>query len=219
MAGGSAYRRAMETQTHRAATESTSPWPARTGVNRTELDPTSFLHRSAALHPDRVAVVYGDLRRTYAALAERVNRLSSALRHSLERHDRVAALCPNIPELLELHHAVPQAGGVLVAINTRLSRHEITYILEHSGARLLFVDDELAPLVSEPPQGLEIVRLGEAYERLVAAGDPAGAPSLLRDEEEPIAIDYTSGTTGRPKGVVYTYRGAYLNALGEVIEG
>jgi fatty-acyl-CoA synthase len=209
----------METQINRVATGSSSPWPARTGVNRTELDPTSFLHRSAALHADRVAVVYGDLRRTYAQLAERVNRLASALRRrGLEQHDRVAALCPNIPELLELHHAVPQAGGVLVAINTRLSRDEIAYILQHSGARLLFVDDELAPLVPEPPEGLEIVRLGEAYERLVAGGDPTGAPSPMRDEEEPIAIDYTSGTTGRPKGVVYTYRGAYLNALGEMIE-
>jgi fatty-acyl-CoA synthase len=123
-----------------------------------------------------------------------------------------------VPELLELHHAVPRAGGVLVAINTRLSSGEVGYILEHSGARLLFVDDELRPLISEAPAGVEVVRLGEPYERLVARGDAAGVPSLLRDEEEPIAIDYTSGTTGRPKGVVYTYRGAYLNALGEVIE-
>jgi fatty-acyl-CoA synthase len=209
----------METQTDRAAPGTPSPWPAHTGVSRTELDPTSFLHRSAALHADRVAVVHGETRRTYAELAERVNRLASALRrHGLDRHDRVAALCPNVPELLELHHAVPQAGGVLVAINTRLSRDEIAYILEHSGARLLFVDDDLASSVPEPPEGLEVVRLGDAYERLVEQGDPAGAPSLLRDEEEPIAIDYTSGTTGRPKGVVYTYRGAYLNALGEMIE-
>jgi fatty-acyl-CoA synthase len=209
----------MESETNGSATRTSSPWPARTGVSRTELDPTSFLYRSAALHPDRVAVVYGELRRTYAQLAERVDRLASALRaHGLEQHDRVAALCPNVPELLELHHAVPRAGGVLVAINTRLSAAEVGYILEHSGARLLFVDDELAPLVCEASAGMEVVRLGEPYERLVEGGDPAGVPSLLRDEEEPIAIDYTSGTTGRPKGVVYTYRGAYLNALGEVVE-
>jgi fatty-acyl-CoA synthase len=209
----------MESQTNGSAARTSSPWPARTGVSRTELDPTSFLYRSATVHPNRVAVVDGELRRTYAELAERVNRLSSALRgRGLEQHDRVAALCPNVPELLELHHAVPRAGGVLVAINTRLSAGEIGYILEHSGARMLFVDDELAPQASEAPAGVEIVRLGDPYERLVADGDPAGAPSLLRDEEEPIAIDYTSGTTGRPKGVVYTYRGAYLNALGEVIE-
>src|SRR3954462_5818404 len=132
-----------------------SPWPARTHVSRTELDPTSFLHRTATIHPDRIAVVDGDVRRTYAQLRERVNRLASALRaRGLERHDRVAALCSNVPELLELHYAVPQAGGVLVAINTRLSVAEIAYILEHSGARLLFVDDELAPLVPEPPERL-----------------------------------------------------------------
>ena len=207
----------METDTDGAATRTSSPWPARTGVNRTELDPTSFLHRSASLHPDRVAVVHGELRRTYAELAARCNRLASSLRRNgLERHERVAALCPNVPELLELHHAVPQAGGVLVAINTRLSSAEIAYILEHSEAQLLFVDEELASLVADVPDGVEVVRLGEAYERLVDGGDPAGVPSWLRDEEEPIAIDYTSGTTGRPKGVVYTYRGAYLNALGQL---
>src|SRR3954468_17879781 len=122
-------------------------WPARSGVSRTELDPTSFLERSATIHPDRVAVVYGEQRRTYAELRERVDRLASALRAGgLERHDRVAALCPNVPELLELHHAVPAAGGVLVAINTRLSPDEIRSILEHSGSRMLFVDPELEPL-------------------------------------------------------------------------
>ncbi|HEY7076646.1 MAG TPA: acyl--CoA ligase family protein [Solirubrobacteraceae bacterium] len=206
----------MESKTNGSATRVSSPWPARTGVSRTELDPTCFLRRCAAVHPERVAVVDGDLRRTYAELDERVNRLASALRaRGLERHDRVAALCFNTPELLELHHAVPAAGGVLVAINTRLSAGEIAYILEHSGARVLFVDPELE---TEAPPGVESVRVGEEYERLLSEGDPAGAPSPLRDEEEPIAIDYTSGTTGRPKGVVYTYRGAYLNALGEVIE-
>jgi fatty-acyl-CoA synthase len=209
----------MTSQTNGAPTQVSSPWPARTGVSRTELDPVSFLHRSATVHPDRTAVVHGELRRSYAELRERVNRLASALRaRGLEHHDRVAALCPNVPELLELHFAVPAAGGVLVAINVRLSADEIRYILEHSGARVLVVDPELEPLVADPPPGLEIVRTGEEYERLVAAGEPAGVESLLLDEEEPIAIDYTSGTTGRPKGVVYTYRGAYLNALGEVIE-
>src|SRR5919197_5830258 len=190
-------------------------WPTHSGVSRTELDPTSFLHRSATIHANRVAVVYGALRRPYAELRERVKRLAAGLRaRGLERHDRVAALCPNVPELLELHHAVPAAGGVLVAINVRLSAAEVGYILEHSGSRLLFVDPDLESVAGD----VEIVRLGDEYERLLTSGDPAGVPSLLRDEEDPIAIDYTSGTTGRPKGVVYTYRGAYLNALGEVIE-
>jgi fatty-acyl-CoA synthase len=199
--------------------DAASRWPARTGVSRTELDPTSFLRRSATIQPDRLAVVDGDLRRSYAELRERVDRLASALRaQGLQRHDRVAALCANSAELLELHHAVPAAGGVLVAINFRLSAAEVGYILEHSGARLLFLDPELESLAVDAPPTLESVRLGSEYEGLVACGDPAGVPSLLRDEEEPIALNYTSGTTGRPKGVVYTYRGAYLNALGEVIE-
>jgi acyl-CoA synthetase (AMP-forming)/AMP-acid ligase II len=212
----------MEVQSDGSITQ--TPWPARTAVSRTELDPVSFLHRSATVHPERIAVVDGDRRWTYAELRERVNRAASALRgRGIERHDRVAALCPNVPALLELHHAVPAAGGVLVAINVRLSPDEIRYILEHSGARMLFVTAELEPLIADPPAGLEIVRVDDGgaadqYEQLVSGGDAAGVPSWLADEEEPIAVDYTSGTTGRPKGVVYTYRGAYLNALGEVIE-
>jgi fatty-acyl-CoA synthase len=217
----------METHTPVRAAKLSSPWPANTGVSRTELNPASFVYRSATIHPERVAVVHGQQRRTYAQLRERVNRLASALRgRGLDRHDRVAALCPNVPAMLELHHAVPAGGGVLVAINVRLSAGEIRYILEHSGARFLFVDAELESLVSDPPPGLEIVRVDDhdgsdganPYERLLEDGDPAGLPSPLIDEQEPIAIDYTSGTTGRPKGVVYTFRGAYLNALGEVIE-
>jgi acyl-CoA synthetase (AMP-forming)/AMP-acid ligase II len=128
-------------------------------VSRTELDPVSFLHRSATVHPERIAVIDGDRRWTYTELRERVNRAASALRgRGLERHDRVAALCPNVPALLELHHAVPAAGGVLVAINFRLSPDEIRYILEHSGARMLFVTAELEPLIVDPPAGLEIIR-------------------------------------------------------------
>jgi acyl-CoA synthetase (AMP-forming)/AMP-acid ligase II len=215
----------MEDRITAPAAQMSSPWPERTGVSRTELNPVSFLYRSAAIHPDRVAVVHGNRRYSYAELGERVNCLASALRgHGLEPHDRVAALCRNIPALLELHHGVPAAGGVLVAVNTRLSSSEVRYILEHSGARMLFVDAELESLVADPPASIEIIRVNDdgensdPYERLLAEGDPAGVPSPLLDEEEPIAIDYTSGTTGRPKGVVYTFRGAYLNALGEVIE-
>ena len=212
----------MEVQSDGSMTQ--TPWPPRTAVSRTELDPVSFLHRSATVHPERIAVVDGERRWTYAELRERVNRAASALRgRGIECHDRVGALCPNVPALLELHHAVPAAGGVLVAINVRLSPDEIRYILEHSGTRMLFVTAELEPLIVDPPAGLEIVRVDDGgaadpYEQFVSGGDAAGVPSWLTDEEEPIAVDYTSGTTGRPKGVVYTYRGAYLNALGEVIE-
>ncbi len=215
----------MESQDTDVVPETSWPWPAATGVSRSELNPVSFLYRSVALHPERVAVVHGERRYSYVELGERVNRLASALRsRGLEPHDRIAALCPNVPALLELHYGVPAAGGVLVAINTRLSSSEVRHILEHSGARMLFVDAELESLIADPPAGLEIVRVDDdgqttdPYEQLLAKGDPAGVPSPLLNEEEPIAIDYTSGTTGSPKGVVYTFRGAYLNALGEVIE-
>jgi fatty-acyl-CoA synthase len=205
--------------------QTSSPWPKRTRVSRTELNPVSFLYRSVDIYPDRVAVVHLDRRYTYAELGGRVNRLASALRgRGLESHDRVAALCPNVPALLELHHGVPAAGGVLVAINTRLSSPEIRYILEHSGARMLFVDAELESLVADLPAGVEVIRVdddgqsSDPYEQFLTEGSPAPVASSLFDEEEPIAIDYTSGTTGQPKGVVYTFRGAYLNSLGEVIE-
>ena len=171
----------MTAQSDSAGTQ--APWPARSAVSRTELDPVSFLHRSATVHPERIAVVDGDRRWTYLELRERVNRVASALRGSgLERHDRVAALCPNVPALLELHHAVPAAGGVLVAINVRLSPDEIRCILEHSGARALFVTAELEPLIVDPPPGLEIIRVDDdggdanAYEQLVARGDAAACP-------------------------------------------
>ncbi len=195
-------------------------------VYRTELTPVSFLERSAYVFPDKPAVVHGNRRYTYRQLEERVNRLASALRTAgLKKHDRVAFLCPNIPPMLEAHFGVPASGGVLVAINTRLNSDEIGYILQDSGARFLFVDAELEPLVK--PLDLSAIRVvrvddtgaaGDPYEDFLAKGSPAPVESWLEDEEEPISINYTSGTTGRPKGVMYTHRGAYLNALGEVIE-
>ena len=195
-------------------------------VSRTELTPVSFLRRNACVFPDKVAIVHGDRRYTYRQFAERVDRLGSALRAvGLEKHDRVAFLCPNIPPMLEAHFGVPAAGGVLVAINTRLTSEEIGYILEHSGATFLFVDRELEHLI-EPLtlNGTTVIRIadtgapGDPYEDFLATGSPEEIESWLDDEEEPISINYTSGTTGRPKGVMYTHRGAYLNALGEVIE-
>jgi fatty-acyl-CoA synthase len=176
--------------------------------------------------PDKTAVIHGDRRYTYRQFEERVNRLASQLRTAgLQKHDRVAVLCPNIPPLLEAHFGVPAAGGILVALNTRLSSGEIGYILQHSGARFLFVEAELQPLI-EPldTSGLQVIGIDDTdapddpYERFLAQGSPEPVESWLEDEEEPISINYTSGTTGRPKGVLYTHRGAYLNALGEVIE-
>jgi len=194
-------------------------------VYRSELDPVSFLRRSASVFPDRTAVVHGERRYTYRDFEGRVNRLASALRAGgLQKHDRVAFLAPNVPAMLEAHFGVPAAGGILVAINTRLSADDVGYILAHSGARLLFVDRELEHLVEGAGPEIEIVRIddtgaaGDPYEDFLASGSPEPVESLLEDEEETISINYTSGTTGRPKGVMYTYRGSYLNALGEVIE-
>jgi fatty-acyl-CoA synthase len=195
-------------------------------VNRTELSPLSFLERSAYVFPDKTAVIHGARRYSYRQLQERVNRLASALRAAgLERHDRVAFLCPNIPPMLEAHYGVPLAGGVLVAINTRLSSDEIGYILQHSGSRFLFVDAELAALVKPLDVGrLRMVRVddtgaaGDPYEDFLATGSPDAVESRLESEDETISINYTSGTTGRPKGVMYSHRGAYMNAIGELIE-
>lgn len=195
-------------------------------VYRTELTPVSFLERCALVFPDKLAVVHGERHYTYREFAERVYRLASRLRDiGLHKHDRVAFLCPNIPPMLEAHFAIPAAGGILVAVNTRLNTSEIDFILKHSGSTFLFVDDELYPLV-EPLDlaGMQVVRIADTgnaddpYEQFLASGSPEPVTSWLEDEEETISINYTSGTTGNPKGVMYTYRGAYLNALGEVIE-
>jgi fatty-acyl-CoA synthase len=195
-------------------------------VYRTDLTPVSFLRRSAYIFPDKVAVVHGDRRYSYGQLRERVDRLASILRsRRLQKHDRVAFLSPNIPAMLEAHFAVPAAGGILVTINTRLSSGEIDYILQRSGARYLFVDAMLESLIRPLDTArLQVVRIddtgtsGDPYEDFLAEGSLEPVASWLEDEEETISINYTSGTTGRPKGVMYTYRGAYLNALGDVIE-
>jgi len=195
-------------------------------VYRTELTPVSFLDRSTLVFPEKVAVVHGERKYTYRELGERVNRLASHLRAlDIQKHDRVAFLCPNIPALLEAHFAVPAAGGILVAINTRLNSQEIGFILQHSGAKYLFFDAELESLVTSPDlEGLFKVRIDDTgspedpYERFLAEGSPERPASWLEDEEEDIAINYTSGTTGNPKGVISTHRGAYLSSLAEVIE-
>ena len=183
---------------------------------RRELTPVDCLERSGIAHARRTAVVDGGRRFTYAELRDRSRRFASALRkRGLEKGDRVAFLALNSEPLLLAHFAVPQAGGVLVAINTRLNREEVAYIVEHSGARWLFHSPELRDLL---PEGVESVDIREELEPLLAEGSPEPVESWLEDEEETIAIDYTSGTTGRPKGVMYTHRGAYLNALAMVVE-
>jgi fatty-acyl-CoA synthase len=202
-------------------------------VNYTPLTPLSFLLRSARVYPHKTAVVYRDTRYTYRQFHQRVNRLATALQAiGVRKGDRVAFLCPNIPPMLEAHYGVPLAGGILVAINTRLSSSEIAYILNHSGAKVLCVDSELADLIRPVREQLThletVVNIydgdahegldGPEYEAFLARGSDVPLEKPVEDENEPISINYTSGTTGNPKGVVYTHRSAYLNAIGEILE-
>ena len=198
--------------------------PSANAVFRTELNPVDFLGRAAYVYPEKTAMVDGERRYSYRELAERSWRLANALRSAgLRKGDRVATLLFNSSPMLEAHFGVPAAGGILVAINNRLAGPEVGYILEHSGARFLLLDAELEPLVA--PLGLSdvtVIRCDrgdgvDQYEEFLAAASDEMPDSWLEDEEETISINYTSGTTGRPKGVQYTYRGAYLNALSEVI--
>ena len=175
---------------------------------------------------DRIAVVHGERRTSYRELGERCDMLASALRRAgVGPGDRVASLCPNTPAQLEAHYGAPAAGAALVAINYRLSAGEVAHIIEHSGARILLCDAELEHLVDgSGHDGLEVVRVDDTgapddpYEEFLATGDPAERfDDAVADEEQPIAIDYISGTTGEPKGVVYSHRGAYLNALSQAL--
>jgi fatty-acyl-CoA synthase len=208
-------------------------------VSYTAQTPLSFLERSARVWPDKVAVIYGSRRLSYAELAAEAVRVARALRASgVEPGDRVAYLMPNLPEMLVAHFAVPLAGGILVAINTRLTAEEIAYILRHSGAKILVADAAFLPVAVAAADGA-----GTVTKLVVAADTEAGSAGLdlaaqpglvsypeflagqtadplpwsVPDEFAPIAINYTSGTTGRPKGVIYTHRGAYLNSYAQII--
>jgi fatty-acyl-CoA synthase len=209
--------------------------PATPSVFRTELTPLSLLGRSADVFPEKTAIVYGERRLSYREFAAAATRLARALQASgIKPGDRVAYLMPNLPELLIAHFGVPLAGAVLVAINTRLSPEEVGYILKHSGARIVVVDAELAvplgsfghPLpgtvgevvtVTDPVAAAPASLPGPGYEEFVARGTDEPLPWTVPDETATISINYTSGTTGRPKGVMYHHRGAHLNALGEII--
>jgi fatty-acyl-CoA synthase len=205
-------------------------------VNRTELTPLLFMERAACVHAARAGAIYGRRRFTYADIGARVRRLATALRAAgLQQGDRVAFLAPNVPALLEAHFGVALAGGVLVAINTRLNTDEVAYIVNHAEARFYFVDAELArdvgpgrdrlPSVKnvitiDDPEfapSIEHVLDGPEYESFIDVPEDTALPFRVAGEDDMYSINYTSGTTGQPKGVVYTHRGAYLNALSEII--
>jgi fatty-acyl-CoA synthase len=207
----------------------------RRAANFQPLTPLSFLARSAGVFPERVAIIHGAERITYAEFYRRARRLASALRAGgVVPGQTVAALLLNTPPMLEAHYGVPMAGAVLNALNTRLDGAGIGFILDHAEARLVIVDSELVPLLREalelmqgprpvvveytdPTTEVAPTGLGQDYEAFIAGGDPEFAWEMPADEWDAISLNYTSGTTGNPKGVVYHHRGASLLATGNVI--
>ncbi len=203
-------------------------------ANYVPLSPLSFIKRSALVYPERVAVVHGDLRLTWKEVYGRCRRLASALqKRGVGIGDTVALMAPNVPAMYEAHFAVPMIGAVLNTLNTRLDAEAIGFMLQHGEAKVLITDREYShivehalPMIEERPLVIDIddpqfvggKLVGELdYEAFLREGDPAFEWSLPADEWDAIALNYTSGTTGNPKGVVYHHRGAYLNAVSNII--
>ena len=204
-------------------------------ANFVALSPLSFIERSAKVYPDCLAAIYGERRQTWGQTYTRCRQLAHALTsRGVGEGDTVAAMLPNVPAMLEVHFGVPMAGAVLNTLNTRLDAEAIAFMLQHGEAKVLLVDREfsgvvekaLAMLTDQRPFVIEVEdddapagnALGEInYEDFIAGGSPEFDWKLPRDEWDAIALNYTSGTTGNPKGVVTHHRGAYLNAASNVI--
>lgn len=210
----------------------------RTAANFAAISPLSFLERTAEVYPHRTAVIHGPLRRTWSQVYERCRRLASALRGAgLGKGDTIAVMLPNVPPMVEAHFGIPMAGAVLNALNTRLDPEAIAFMLDHGEAKAVIVDPEFAGamqkaialrkstaplLVIDAEDALytgPAARIGSTtYESFLNRGDPAFAWELPADEWDAIALNYTSGTTGNPKGVVYHHRGAAINAISNILE-
>jgi len=205
----------------------------RHAANHVPLTPLDFLERSATIYPDRIAVIDGDRRLSYARFRERCHRLASALvAAGVGPGDTVTVMAPNGIAMLEAHYGVPLAGAVLNALNFRLDAAAIAFIFEHAETKVLLTDTEFAPVIGTAlkrlgrdlividithPEATDTTRLGTIeYEAFLDSGDPAFAGHWPDDEWQALALNYTSGTTGNPKGVVYHHRGAFLNAMGNV---
>ncbi|OSC38487.1 acyl-CoA synthetase [Mycobacterium decipiens] len=202
----------------------------KTPANFVPLTPLSFIERAAAVYPHRLSVVYNAQRYTWQETYARARRLASALsRCGVGVGDTVAVMLPNTPPMYEAHFGVPMCGAVLNALNTRLDPQAVAFMLEHGEAKLLITDTEFSPVIDKVKPSIPVIdvedtelqggtRLGDMeYEAFLATGDPEFEWRWPEDEWEAISLNYTSGTTGNPKGVVYHHRGAYLNAVCNIV--
>ena len=212
----------------------------RNSANFTPITPLLFLERSAEVYPDRLAIIHGNLRQTWSQTYRRCRRLASALqKHGIGLGDTVAVMLPNTPPMVEAHFGIPMAGAVLNALNTRLDPESVAFMLNHGEAKVVIVDPEFSGVmkkaleIAKKESGRDFLvidveekefdvpgeRLGKlTYEKCLSEGDPQFAWQVPADEWQAICLNYTSGTTGNPKGVVYHHRGATINAVSNILD-